>query len=778
MNPRQRFLALILALASGCAAAADVGRVVLVAGDTSALRQGQVVRLAFGAMVQDRDVLRTGAASNLQVRFADDSYVSLRESSELRVDQFNFTGAAAGKESAVFSLLKGGVRAVTGLIGRRNHDDYRMVTPTATIGIRGTDYAATFCQGDCRNPDGSAAKDGVYGRVIGQSQGTNQIHISNDAGQKTLGINSNFFVGDRKAGVELLLVAPEFVLSKLEGRSRGGSKGESGGTGSEKASSGGASEESRPSTTPDPLPQLQFVATNSLGPNGTSAVLPSPANGFLIAFPGKTGTLGDAFFDDDVTIGTFNSQNQLISATGGGQTASLAGGSIVDAGSYTLGNQTFVSGRWTGATSVPIRNGSTVVQTTGVPLLFGTATGVIKEGSVVGSLGGVATYSYVGGPRPVDGGGNVGNITSTSTTINFTTLQQTLSLGMSFPSILVGASNMGPATFNLTGTGAAGISGSGEIGGSLTGSCSGGGCLTGSPTGFFHTGLTGPVGYELAPMTGLVSGTKAGEVAFLNLYQSSSFTPGPTPTGPLRGQVAWSHPAAFTGTLSVDSVTGTFNSSGALIGFVNLAPCSSGSCFLSASLGAGTLVAQGSTTLVDGGSMSWGRWNGGQITERVSGTLTTYTPVGGVPFVIGTSNVTLPTSGSFVYSFAGGPAATNAAGAIGGTLTQGALNISFGANLGMSVATPLQFSVGGGNFSLNQLVLVNSTPCSGGNCTVPMGLNQSMNFSATCSGSCTSVTQAIASAAFVGPQAGGYAVAGNVVSNQPTVTFAGAFKRP
>ncbi|HET9267841.1 MAG TPA: FecR family protein, partial [Vicinamibacterales bacterium] len=192
MRQLPRILALVLALSSGGAAAADVGRVVLAAGDTSALRQGQVVKLALGTAVQDQDVLRTGAASNLQVRFEDDSYVSLREASELRVDQFKFTGGK-GEESAVFSLLKGGLRAVTGLIGRQNHNDYKMNTPTATIGIRGTDYAATFCQGDCKNSDGTPAKDGVYGRVIGQSQGTNKIEVSNDADRKELGINSNFF---------------------------------------------------------------------------------------------------------------------------------------------------------------------------------------------------------------------------------------------------------------------------------------------------------------------------------------------------------------------------------------------------------------------------------------------------------------------------------------------------------------------------------------------------------------------------------------------------------
>src|SRR5258706_9658847 len=258
MNPIQRFLAFFLVLASGCAAAADVGRVVLAAGETSALRQGQVVRLAFGALVQDQDVLRTGAASNLQVRFEDDSYVSLRESSELRVDQFRFAGGGGGEEGVVFSLLKGGLRAVTGLIGRVNHNDYKMVTPTATIGIRGTDYAATFCQGDCKNADGSPAKDGLYGRVIGQSQGTYQMAVSNDADQRTLGINSNFFVGDRKTGVELLLVAPEFVLSKLEGRSRGGSGGAAGGSGSGKGRPRGGGGKSPARTPPGPRAALSM----------------------------------------------------------------------------------------------------------------------------------------------------------------------------------------------------------------------------------------------------------------------------------------------------------------------------------------------------------------------------------------------------------------------------------------------------------------------------------------------------------------------------------------
>ena len=166
-------LILVAALClAGAAHAADVGRVLLAAGNAVAIRGSQTVKLGFGTAIEDRDVLRTGPASNLQVRFTDESIVSMKESSELRIDEYRFAGKADGSERGFFSLLKGGFRAVTGLIGRTNHSRYRLSTTTATIGIRGTDYAATLCQGDCRNNDGSPARDGLYGRVLGLSHGT------------------------------------------------------------------------------------------------------------------------------------------------------------------------------------------------------------------------------------------------------------------------------------------------------------------------------------------------------------------------------------------------------------------------------------------------------------------------------------------------------------------------------------------------------------------------------------------------------------------------------
>ena len=92
------------------------------------MRGNQTIKLTFGTAVQDKDVLRTGAASNLQVRsFADESIVSMKEASELRIDDYQVSGKEDGSERAFFRLIKGGLRTVTGLIGRANNKAYQIV---------------------------------------------------------------------------------------------------------------------------------------------------------------------------------------------------------------------------------------------------------------------------------------------------------------------------------------------------------------------------------------------------------------------------------------------------------------------------------------------------------------------------------------------------------------------------------------------------------------------------------------------------------------------------
>jgi hypothetical protein len=131
-----------------------VGRVMLAQGELSAKEEtGKERKLQLGASVYEGDTLITGVKSYAVVAFRDEGRVSLQESTQFRVEKFKYDKVKS-EENAVLRLLKGGVRVVTGLIGRANHDNYRFAVATATIGIRGTGFDA-WCNGPCASGAGN-----------------------------------------------------------------------------------------------------------------------------------------------------------------------------------------------------------------------------------------------------------------------------------------------------------------------------------------------------------------------------------------------------------------------------------------------------------------------------------------------------------------------------------------------------------------------------------------------------------------------------------------------
>ncbi|MEO7725686.1 MAG: FecR domain-containing protein, partial [Burkholderiales bacterium] len=195
-----------------------VGKVVLAAGAATALRAGAIVPLARGSAIEDKDVLQTGPNTILQVRFADESIVALREQSRLAVEEFRYSGKADGQESAVFRLVKGSFRTITGLIGRVDHRRYSVGTAVATIGIRGTMYSLAICNADCTNDDGTRAPDGLYGAVTGPSMGSNKISVQNQAGESILNQGQFFRVATIDSPPVFLLQPPSFLSNRLPGK--------------------------------------------------------------------------------------------------------------------------------------------------------------------------------------------------------------------------------------------------------------------------------------------------------------------------------------------------------------------------------------------------------------------------------------------------------------------------------------------------------------------------------------------------------------------------------
>ena len=140
-------LLLIAALWCGAAAAQTAaGQVMFSFGNVTITGADGAVREARrGEQIFSGDTVTT-AAGRVQIKFTDNSLVSLIPNTVYRVDDYSFSGTADGSERGFFRLVKGGLRTVTGAIGKGNKENYRLTTPVATIGIRGTWFRALLDQ--------------------------------------------------------------------------------------------------------------------------------------------------------------------------------------------------------------------------------------------------------------------------------------------------------------------------------------------------------------------------------------------------------------------------------------------------------------------------------------------------------------------------------------------------------------------------------------------------------------------------------------------------------
>jgi hypothetical protein len=122
------------------AAAAPAARVEFAMGNAQVVgASGQARAAQKGTPIEQGDLVSTNAG-RVQLRFSDGAYVSLQPGTQFRVDQYRWEGKADGSERGFFSLLKGGLRTITGVVGRTNKRNYQVTTNVATIGIRGTEY--------------------------------------------------------------------------------------------------------------------------------------------------------------------------------------------------------------------------------------------------------------------------------------------------------------------------------------------------------------------------------------------------------------------------------------------------------------------------------------------------------------------------------------------------------------------------------------------------------------------------------------------------------------
>lgn len=161
-------LALLISMICECAE--TIGTVTAVEGSLKATSEGHTGRtLNQNSEIYLGDLLITNSTSKGEIEFTDGTILLLIPNSQYSIDAYN-TGLGENKYWA--KLKKGGIRLSTGMIAKKNPENFQLNTPNATIGVRGTTFMARMLDGD------------LY---AGSSSG--DITLSNSGGSLTLSEN-------------------------------------------------------------------------------------------------------------------------------------------------------------------------------------------------------------------------------------------------------------------------------------------------------------------------------------------------------------------------------------------------------------------------------------------------------------------------------------------------------------------------------------------------------------------------------------------------------------
>jgi hypothetical protein len=133
-------LSLSLSSVTKAAPDAGVGEVIFTVGEVKVL--GSNAPLKRGDALAVGQTLLTGSNGHVHIRFIDQAFVSVRPGSELRIEQYAYDQTEPKNNRIKFSLVKGTSRFITGKAGQAAKQNFRLNTPVAAVGIRGTDFVA------------------------------------------------------------------------------------------------------------------------------------------------------------------------------------------------------------------------------------------------------------------------------------------------------------------------------------------------------------------------------------------------------------------------------------------------------------------------------------------------------------------------------------------------------------------------------------------------------------------------------------------------------------
>ena len=173
---QSRYLAGVLALAAFAlgfplaAQATAVGRFVQVEGSVDLMKGGKApaVPVKVQDEVQQGDAVRTKSLSRAQIRFVDDTVLTLAPESRVAIDEYVYDASKSQRQATV-EVFRGMVHFLVSKILQTEKPDFIMKTHTGVLGVRGTGWYAqlTPLSTDIYNEHGTTQVQNLFPEVPG-----------------------------------------------------------------------------------------------------------------------------------------------------------------------------------------------------------------------------------------------------------------------------------------------------------------------------------------------------------------------------------------------------------------------------------------------------------------------------------------------------------------------------------------------------------------------------------------------------------------------------------